>query len=470
YGINLDYALTDNLSLSLDYAESDTDRTETDIELQLGATENNIEGGSGHDFTVQLDVNQGPGAAIATILNDGGNGFEVTDPSYFNARNRGRLRARQIIRDNALDALRADLVWTRDSGAVHTVKAGVRSSSMEYFTYGGNNRESGVSQFEAADLTPGSGGNDAVTDAILANVLACADQSFPESNFLSNVRNEELITNTSSGTAVSSFATFDFDCAANAWLANYGGLAGIQLQNGITTETTDLTEDTLAFYVQADFDTEWGNYPVRGNFGIRAVDTDITSVGYRRPITVEQTEDGFFISEDSTAPFETDTQKNDYQEVLPSLTVIVDLDEDLILRSGIFRGMSRPDPASYGNGRDIQDNSGSSIGYSSLAQAIDETSATGNPYLQPILSTNVDLGLEWYPNQDTMIAGTIYWKEFNGGFENVAQPETFNIDGNEVQGFVKAVQISDKDSTIKGFEITLTHSFDYLPGFWSGFG
>ena len=69
-----------------------------------------------------------------------------------------------------------------------------------------------------------------------------------------------------------------------------------------------------------------------------------------------------------------------------------------------------------------------------------------------------------------MIAGAIYWKEFNGGFENVAQLETFNLDGNEVQGLVETTQISDDDSTIKGFEISLTHAFDYLPGFWSGFG
>ena len=249
-------------------------------------------------------------------------------------------------------------------------------------------------------------------------------------------------------------------------------MAGIQFQNGITSGTNDVTEDTLAFYVQADFETELSGYPVRGNFGVRVVDTDITSVGYRAPITVEQDQDGFVVSEDSTAGgFETDTQKSDYQEVLPSLTVIVDLDDDLILRSGIFRGMSRPDPDAYGNGRTIQDNDDDNDEpYATLAEAVNGIGATGNPFLKPILSTNLDLGLEWYPNEDTMIAGAIYWKEFNGAFENVAQLETFNLDGNPVQGLVETTQISDKDSTIKGVELSLTHSFDYLPGFWSGFG
>ena len=469
YGINVAYDMTDNIRLKLDFANSETVRTETDVELRLGASDNNLVGGNSDDFTVQLDVNQG-GAGVATILNDGGNGFEVTDPSYFNARNRGRIRARQIIRDNTLDAFRADIEWTRES-FIHTVKAGIRRSSMEYFTRGGSRNAPGLSLFEDEDLVTANGGADnTVTDAILANTLACADRNFPESDFLSNVRNGALITNSNSGTAVNQFATFNFDCAANAWLANYGGLSGIQYQNGITSGTNDVTEDTLSMYLQADFETEVAGYTVRGNFGARSVDTDITSVGYRGPITVEQFPEGFVVTEGSTAAgFETDTQKSDHQAFLPSLTVIVDLDEDLILRTGLFRGMSRPDPNAYGNGRSVQDNDINNA-YTTLSEAINGISATGNPYLQPIISNNFDLGLEWYPNEDTMIAGAFYRKKFNGSFETVAQTETFNLDGNQVQGLVESTQTSDKSSRISGVELSITHSFSYLPGFMSGFG
>jgi len=473
YGLNLDYALNDNLEFSFDYSSSETNRTETDVEMGLGATQNNLVGGNSEDFTVQLDVNHDvSGAAIATILDDGGNGFEVTDPTYFNARNRGRIRAREITRDNTLDAFRADLAWTRDSGAIHTVKAGVRASELQYISLGGLRDAPGESLFEDEDLvTPDGVADNDVTDAILANVLACADRSFPESGFLSNVRDEELITNASSGTSVSQYATFNFECAANAWLVNYGGLSGIQFQRGVNSGTSDVTEETLAVYAQADFYTELGGLPVRGNFGVRYVDTDITSVGYRGPITVEEYTEGFVVSEGDPGVegYETDTQKSDYQELLPSLTVIVDLDDDLILRSGIFRGMSRPDPHAYGNGRAIQENDISNA-YSTLAEAVNGITATGNPYLEPIMSTNLDLGLEWYPNADTMIAGLIYWKEFNGSYETVAQLETFDLDGNDVQGWVETTQISDDTSTISGIEITLTHAFDYLPGFLSGFG
>ena len=311
-----------------------------------------------------------------------------------------------------------------------------------------------------------------MTDAILGNVLACANSEFPESGFLSNVASGNIINNASSGSSVSEYATFDFDCAVDAWLVNYGGQDAIQFQNGITSGTTDVEEDTTAFYIQAEFDSMWGDTPIRGNFGVRYVDTEITSVGYRGPITVEEIDGvGFVVTEGdaSISGFETDTQSSDYQEWLPSLTVVADLNDDLVFRVGAFRGMSRPDPHSYGNGRAVQDNDENNA-YTTLSEAINGISASGNPYLKPILSNNLDVGLEWYPNESTMIAGLAYWKNFNAQFQTAAQVETFNLDGNTVQGVVETTQLSNDTSTIKGFEVTAIHSFDYLPGFWSGFG
>lgn len=470
YGVNFDFAINDNLNLFLDYGYSDTQRVETDVELRLGATDNNLEGGDSDDFTVQLDVNQGDGTGISTILDDGGNGFEVYDPSYYNARNRGRLRAREITRDNELEALRADLVWARDTGAIHTIKGGVRGSSMTYFTKGGLRDAPGESLFEDEDLvTPDGGADGDVTDEVLANVLACANQSFPEDDFLSNVRDAPLVTNNSSGSTVSEYATFDHNCATDAWLVNYGGRSGIQFQDGITPETRDVTEDTIAIYLQADFETEFAGYPVRGNFGVRYVDTEIKSVGYRAPFSVEVTEEDTYIvtQGDAEDGFTIAKEDSDYQKWLPSFTLIVDLQDDLILRTGAFRGMSRPDPDAYGNSIEFDDEQ---TEYDTLEEVVNGITKGGNPYLKPIMSYNVDLGLEWYPNPDTIIAGIVYWKEFNGSFETTAQIETFDLDGFEVDGTVRAPQTSNEDSTITGFELTLSHSFSYLPGFWSGFG
>ena len=465
FGLNVDFMVTDRLTLNLDYAESETTRRETDVELRLGATDNNLVFGNRDDFTVQLDTQRGDGVALATILDDGGNGFEVTDPSYFNARDRARVRARQITRNNTLDAFRADLTWDADLGAIHTIKAGTRFSTLEYSELGGLRNAPGQSLFEDEDLvSPNGGANNDVTDAILGNVLACETANSQSQGSSQMSQAEISLTMPAVARQSIEYATFDFDCAVDAWLVNYGGRDAIQFQNGITSGTTDVEEDTTAFYVQAEFDSMWGDTPIRGNFGVRYVDTEITSVGYRGPITVEEIDGvGFVVTEGdaSVSGFETDTQTSDYQEWLPSLTVVADLNDDLVFRVGAFRGMSRPDPHAYGNGRAVQDNDENNA-YTTLSEAINGISASGNPYLKPILSNNLDVGLEWYPNESTMIAGLAYWKNFNAQFQTAAQVETFNLDGNTVQGVVETTQLSNDTSTIKGFEITAIHSFDYL--------
>ncbi|MFW8592269.1 TonB-dependent receptor [Glaciecola sp. 2405UD65-10] len=473
FGLNFEYTVNEDLLLTFDASYSNTERTETDYEIRLGATDDNLNGGNRDDFTLFLDVNNpGGGAGIATLLDSGDNGFEVTDPTFFNARDRLRLRAREIVRENTITAVRADARWYTGLDEVHTVKAGVRYSSLEYLTFGGDRGTAGVNYWDDDDLTPGLTADvDEETDRILANITQnCGDGSFPESNFLSDVRSANLVTNSTTGSSVNEYATFDFNCTANALLENYGGLDAVELLNGRTTGSNDVTEDTVSAYVQADYEAELGGYEVRGNFGVRIVDTSITSVGYNSPIIVTETDDGsFIVSNNSDADFDLQTAKSGYTEVLPSATLIVDLSEDVIFRSGIFRGLSRPDPNAYGNGRSITTNDEDSA-YTSLDEAVNGITATGNPFLKPLTSMNYDLGVEWYVDEDTMLAVGAYYKKFKGAFETTAQTETFTINGQEVSGIVETTQTSDDSSTLTGLEFTASHSFDYLPGFLSGFG
>jgi hypothetical protein len=86
----------------------------------------------------------------------------------------------QITRNNTLDAFRADLTWDADMGAIHTIKAGTRLSTLEYSELGGLRNAPGLSLFEDEDLvSPNGGANNDVTDAILGNVLACANRRIP---------------------------------------------------------------------------------------------------------------------------------------------------------------------------------------------------------------------------------------------------------------------------------------------------
>ena len=154
------------------------------------------------------------------------------------------------------------------------------------------------------------------------------------------------------------------------------------------------------------------------------------------------------------------------------MTFIMDLNPDWVFRAGVFKGISRPDPHSYGNSRAISTNDSDDpdSGYASLAEAVQGIGAPGNPKLEPLPSWNLDIGLEWYANEDTMLAGGVYWKRFQGAFVNAYQQEDFLIDGNTVSGTVRTTQVSDESSDLTGLEFTATHSFDYLDGFLGGFG
>ena len=491
-GLNIAWQATDSLEIAFDAAFADTMRTETDVEVRMAANEVLItdpdKTSSREEFLVSFDVNAPgtEGLTLPTILcTDGSSScdpdslldFDITDPRYFTARDRARIRARQQIREHTIDAYRLDLNWDTDSlGFVNNVQAGVRSSTLTYRTFGGNRNDDGFSLFEDEDFDGVPGGTSSTPESRAAVFNAannCGQSSFPEPGFLSESRGGKDLVTVASGIGTGTgWATFDHGCLLDELTANYGGRSAIGFQNGIQTNSIDLTEDTTALYVQANYESEMSGRPVRGNFGLRIVDTEVASIGYRTPLTVIQQDGLFFVEQQSGSDYETVLQTNSYTEVLPSMTFIMDINPDWVFRAGVFKGISRPDPHSYGNSRAISTNDSDDpdSGYATLAEAVQGIGAPGNPKLEPLPSWNLDVGLEWYANEDTMLAGGVYWKRFQGAFVNAYQQEDFLIDGNTVSGTVRTTQVSDETSDLTGLEFTATHSFDYLEGFLGGFG
>ncbi|MFK7956898.1 MAG: TonB-dependent receptor [Lysobacterales bacterium] len=498
-GLNIAWQATDTLRVSFDASLSRTERTETDVEVRMAANEVLItdpdDTGSREEFLVgfDLDAPGTDGLALPTILcTDGSSScdpdsllsFDINDARFFSARDRARIRARQILRENEIDAYRLDLSWDTDKlGFINNVMGGARYSSQEYRTFGGNRNDDGFSLFEDEDFDGVPGGTSDTEDArrVVYNAANnCGQSAFPNSGFLSESRGANNLVTVANGVGTgNSWATFDHGCLLDELLANYGGRSAIGFQNGLDSNSIDVTEDVTAFYVQANYGTEVAGKPIRGNFGVRVVDTDIDSIGFRNELSVvegidpgDNSPEFFIVAAPSGTPLERVSQSNSYTEVLPSFTLIMDLNEDWVFRAGAFRGISRPDPHSFSNARNVDTSDGTDpgTGFDSLEDAVEGISASGNPQLEPLASINVDLGLEWYANEDTLLAAGVYWKEFQGGFENAFQQEEFLIDGNLVTGSVRTTQVSDDKSELTGFEFTATHAFNYLPGFWGGFG
>ena len=476
-GINIKYTVNDRLKVMFDYAASQTERVETIIQTRLQSEnrdiyQNNVEGAdsNGEVLTAAQIFNNGSLVPTWTLQN-----FDVNYHAAFADQARTRLDLNQS-RFNDVNAARLDFDYIPDSEFIVGLKGGLRVSKLEY-----------------ASVPGGSGTNNRTeltfsNEAAAAANIACRNTVFPESGFLDNeTGGAPLFTNVDSDGNVlangtgNSFATFDPICLAENLLSS------LTLENGdIRTiansmptndeadardiAAVDMEEDTIAAYLQADYDTFIGDYGVRGNFGLRVVKTDVTSISYRGPLTAERDFDGIITA---ISPVEGDLEQveggGSYTELLPSVNVIVDVRDDILVRGGLYRGLSRPDPSDLGFGRSftgIDDE----VVTGNLSDAVGRAVAVGNPLLDPFMSWNLDAAVEYYPNEDTVLAFGLYYKTFDGGFSNTSQTESFEIDGESVDTIVTTPQTSDDSSQIYGLELTATHSFSYLDSWLNGFG
>ncbi len=444
WGIDAEYHITDRLSVIADLSSSKTTRVEQQASFRQQSQ-------SRQDVTFTRN-NEG---FVTWTVED----FDITNPLNFDDGLRVRLDT-DADRENTIDAARFDFNYAMNGGFIDSVDFGARISELSYYAArGGSGSDSNGARFTytVGDADP--------------TVMACA-AGFPEAGYLNSADAGALVTNVNSSGGVidsyNSWATFDNTCRLNAILAgNSETLAYPVLGNH--PETVDVGEDTLAFYVKANYDGEWGGKPVRGNFGVRVVQTDVTAIGYRSAFVILTDPTTLELSLQTTGDLEAIAAKHDYTEVLPSFNFVMDLTDDIALRAGIFRGLSRANPGDMGFQRSFQvaDDDEDPLTVEALLTGV---TGSGNPYADPLTSWNYDVALEWYPNDDSILAATVYVKEFTGGFTNTVVQEQYTVDGVTLDFPITLQQTNDSTSTLTGFELTGSHSFSYLPGFLSGFG
>ncbi len=476
-GINFAYEVSDSLSVSLDISNSETSRTENIIQTRLQSEDIDIFGndvlgadGNGEVRTASQIFNNGSLVPTWTLQN-----FDVNYHAAFADEARTRLDLNQS-RRNEISAVRADFDFIPESQLFTAIKGGVRFSTLEYDEVPGGSGTNNRNQFTFSD------------EAAAAANQACRNNVFPESGFLSGeTGGAPLFTNVDANGNViaagtgNSFATFDPICLANTLLATLTDDEGNirTIANSFPTNdeedfqdiaAVDVKETTIAAYIQANYDTFVGDYGVRGNFGMRVVQTEVESISYRGALSATRDDLGNITG---IVPITGDLFAveggGDYIEFLPSVNLIVDVDDDIVVRGALYRGLSRPDPSDLGFGRDflgIDEDSETGEISDVVARAV----AVGNPILEPFLSWNGDVAVEWYPNEDTILAAGLYYKSFEGGFANTSQVETFEVDGEAVETIVTTPQTTDETSTIYGLELTATHSFAYLDSWLNGFG
>ena len=457
-GLNMAWDVSDRLRLIGDVASSKTERIEKQISVRMQSDNQDIYGNdtpAGYRPTVHWDLRNGfPQFTI--------NDFDVTDPTLFSDEYRTRIDS-DVDRTNKIKSARLDFELETDWGGITSLDGGLRYSKLTYLNLGGT-------RFDPGTVDDSS---EAEREAILIMNETCR-KAFKEKGFLgSEYSGGDLITviDGDSGQEISgtgnTWAIFDNACITEGILAFQGEEFAFPEQFRESTRTTDVTETTWAGYLMANFQTEVGSKMVSGDFGVRIVNTDVKSVGWRSAYEISQDDDGFWHI-DETGELDKDTAKFDYTEWLPSVNAVMDLTDTVLLRGAVYRSMSRADPGDLGWNRSFNTNTSDDI--VDPEDLIQSVSGSGNPATDPLMSWNFDTSIEWYPNDDSILTLGFYYKSFQGGFITEQQLETFNIDGEEVTKPVTVTQTDGDTSTLWGIEVTAAHNFSYLPGILSGLG
>ena len=479
-GFALDVQATDKLRLSTDISYSRTQRIEEATQVRMRIRDQlDIFGNGGNyplsrepDGTTSNDrietaylVQQNGSETLNFVVRE----FDVNNHDLFRDNARARYDLEQD-RFNSIFAARGDFEYEMD-GLFSTIEGGVRYQDLKY-----------------RDV-PGAAPRTSRTEVVYSNAaLAIANQRcrtvFPENDFMGSLSGgNPLVTNVdSAGNVISTtntFATFDALCLAQVLETNDPSGQITFDENGVpnyptgdfdSVQNSDVTEKTWAGYVQANFDSDLGNTPIRGNLGLRVINTKVRSVGLRTTLSTDPNAPvGTVVLIEDLNNFTSETATSSYTEFLPSFNLVADLTPEVSARFAVFRALSRPDPSALGFGRSF-DGANDDTDPTTVVEALGVVTANGNPLTQPLLSWNFDVALEWYPNPDSIFAVGAYYKRFNGGFETFATEETFLVDGQPVNAFVNNVRTTEESSTIYGVEATAAHRFSYLPKPLDGLG
>jgi TonB-dependent receptor len=151
--------------------------------------------------------------------------------------------------------------------------------------------------------------------------------------------------------------------------------------------------------------------------------------------------------------------EHSYDYFLPSLNVRVEATDDLLFRFAASQVMARPDQALTRNFL--------TIGVDGNGQL---NANAGNPYLKPATAWQFDLTAEWYFAAVGSLTFNLFYKDVKNFFyqQVINLPVTNN--GVTLDIPMRGPENYDGNGKIKGFEIAYQQTFDFLPGFFSGFG
>lgn len=211
-----------------------------------------------------------------------------------------------------------------------------------------------------------------------------------------------------------------------------------------------VTEEDNGAFIMGEFASEVAGYKVRGNAGVRYVQTNLSASGY------QATGGGTQVTVD-----------HDYSDVLPSMNLATNVTDNFIVRLAAAKVMSRPQLGNLTPG-------------GTIATTGTLTVTSGNPLLKPFRAKTFDASFEWYYAKNSFLGLGLFQKNIdtyiqsirtNVAFKDTGLPMSLlpsNFTGDEV--FQLTAPINTDGGKLQGFEINYQQPFTFLPGRGKNFG
>ncbi len=365
-------------------------------------------------------------------------GFDVTDPNNYVFSSSTALGDASLIRlrpnkaVNTFLSFDGRLIYELDD--VWTIKGGLSQKTFEFI---------GTESRRTTEALPAS-----VVAALVAGGYTIDDYATSVTGFGKNL---DLPTGTPTTWVVPSInklnEIIDFECdCVNAF--------GDFRTDAISSqgENRSAEEKSTGVWVQGDFAFDMWAVPVRGNLGVRYVETELSSTGYANlgagaaPLTVDHS----------------------YAHTLPSANISFEPISDLLVRFAAAKTIARPTLPALTPGGTIDVNP---PGFSINA---------GNPFLSPVESTNLDLSIEWYPYDEALFAIAFFQKDIDTFVQRLRQLIPYNQTGYpdaflpagvaNTELFDTNTFVNTPGGELSGFEITAQTPFVFLPAPFNNFG
>ncbi|WP_250463422.1 TonB-dependent receptor [Microbulbifer litoralis] len=191
------------------------------------------------------------------------------------------------------------------------------------------------------------------------------------------------------------------------------------------SETDRTTEEVSnAAYVQYNFRSELRGMPYQLNAGLRYEETEVESTSVVPAYNGAEWPSDNEVVLQGNGEREYLTETGEYNYLLPSLAFSIDLNEDLVARAAVSEAITRP---GY---NDIK--GGTSVGIQATGGL--GGGSAGNPGLKPFESLNYDLSLEWYYGDASYASVGLFRKEVSNFISSgITEKTVFNIP-NPAQG------------------------------------